>query len=291
MSEGDSGRWSLIVHGGAGRIRPSREGRKRDGLMAALAAGSAVLDSGGAAMAAAEAAVRSMEDDPVFNAGFGSVLNAAGEVETDAAIMAGATLDAGAVCALKGVKNPITVAARLMAEKTVMLAGEGAYAFARDNGGVLVDPRELIAPERADEAKDTVGCVVVDAAGDVVAATSTGGINRKPAGRVGDSPIVGAGLYAENGVGGVSFSGDGEAIIRLALAARMMATMGELDPHEAAAEAVRRLGAIGGDGGVIVLGAKGQPAFAHNSTQFAVGIAGAGRAPMAFLSRDEWDGL
>src|SRR5947207_13878746 len=192
--------WSIIVHGGAGRIRAGREARKRLGMLTALAAGQAVLQAGGAAAAAAEAAIRVMEDDSVFNAGFGSVLNVQGEVETDAALMDGATLDAGAVTGLRGVRNPITVARALMAEPTVMLAGEGARRFAESHGGLICDPAQMIAPERADETKDTVGCVACDRAGNLAAGTSTGGINGKPVGRVGDSPVVRGGPYAQDGV-------------------------------------------------------------------------------------------
>lgn len=282
--------WSIIVHGGAGRVRPAREARKREGCRLAAQAGAGVLELGGTAIDAVEAAIRLMEDDPVFNAGFGSVLNADGEVETDAAIMDGATLNAGGVCALKGVRNPITVARALLPELTVLLAADGARRFAETHGGVLCDPREMISPERADEAKDTVGAVAFDRSGALAAATSTGGINRKPAGRVGDSPIFGAGLYAQNGVGGVSYSGDGEAILRLASAARLIADLGVADGHAATANSMALLGSIGGEGGVILLDAAGQPAFAHNSRQFGVGIASAGKPARAFLSREEWDG-
>src|SRR5436190_12732004 len=161
--------FSIIVHGGAGAIRPGREDRKRAGCEAAAAAGAAILAAGGSAIDAVEAAIRLMEDDPVFNAGFGSVLNVDGEVEADAALMDGATLNAGAVCALKGVANPITVAKALLPELTVLLAAEGARRFAETHGGVLVDPRTMIAPERADEAKDTVGAVAFDQAGNLAA--------------------------------------------------------------------------------------------------------------------------
>jgi beta-aspartyl-peptidase (threonine type) len=282
--------WSIIVHGGAGLIRAGREERKRRGMLAAVAAGQALLEAGGGAVAAVEAAIRVMEDDPVFNAGFGSVLNAEGEVETDAAIMDGASLDAGAVTGLRGVRNPITVARALMGEHTVMLAGEGARAFAATHRGLLCDPAEMIAPERADEAKDTVGCVACDRAGNLAAGTSTGGISKKPVGRVGDSPIVGGGLYAENQVGAVAFSGDGEAILRLSLAMRLICDLADQDAPDAARRAIAQMDRVRGEAGVIVLGPSGEPAFAHNSPHFAVAMAGPGRPARAFLSRDEWDG-
>lgn len=285
-----TGGWSIIVHGGAGAIRPGREARKRSGMLAAITAGQRVLEAGGTAVAAVEAAIRVMEDDPVFNAGFGSVLNGEGAVETDAAIMDGATLDAGAVAALSGVRNPISVARALMAEPTVMLAGAGARTFAQGHGGLLVDPREMIAPERADEAKDTVACVALDGAGNLAAGTSTGGISKKPPGRVGDSPIVGAGLYAENGVGACAYSGDGEAILRLSLAARLICDLAEQDVAAAASRSIALMDRIGGEAGVIALGAAGDPAFAHNSPQFAVAMAGDGRPAQTFLAREAWDG-
>lgn len=281
--------WSIIVHGGAKTIRAGRETRNRQGCLNAVVAGQAVLERGGSAVEAVEAAIRVLEEDPTFNAGYGSVLNADGEVETDAAIMDGRTLDVGAVAAVKGVRNPITVARRLMREKTVFLAGEGAARFAKDHGGILCDPASLIPPDAADETHDTVGCVAYDRNGDVAAGTSTGGLSGVLPGRVGDSPVPGCGLYAENDIGGCSFSGEGESILRLSLAARLMFDMQTQDPHDAARRAIAMMDRVGGEAGCIVLGPGGVPAFAHNSTHFAVALATGSRPARAFLSRDEWN--
>jgi beta-aspartyl-peptidase (threonine type) len=248
------------------------------------------LERGGSAIDAVEAAIRVMEDDPVFNAGYGSVLNADGEVETDAAIMDGARLDAGAVCAMQGVRNPITVAKALLAETPVLLAGNGARRFAEGHGGILCDPRELIASEMPDETHDTVGAVAYDRHGDIAAGESTGGMHGTMPGRVGDAPIVGAGLYAENDVGGCAFSGDGESMLRLSLAARLICDLAQQDAPDAAIRAIRLMGRVGGEAGVIVLGPGGEPAFAHNSPNFAVALASSSGAAKAFLARDEWNG-
>jgi L-asparaginase / beta-aspartyl-peptidase len=282
--------WSIIVHGGAGRLRVGREDRKRRGCLQAVAAGQAILSAGGSAIDAVEAAIRVMEDDPVFNAGYGSVLNADGQVETDAAIMDGETLDVGSIGALSGVRNPISVAKALLGELTVLLVGEGARRFAESHGGDLCAPGDLIAPEPADETHDTVGAVAYDSQGRMAAGTSTGGIRGAPAGRVGDSPIPGAGLYAENDVGGAAFSGDGESILRLGLATRLICDLAEQDAPEAARRAIRLMDRVGGEAGVIVLGPSGEPTFAHNSPHFAVAFATDAQPARVFLSRDEWNG-
>ena len=281
--------WSIIVHGGAGKVRAGREQRKRDGTLRAVAAGQAILEAGGSAIDAVEAAIRVMEEDPVFNAGYGSVLNSDGEVETDAAIMDGATLDAGSVCAVKGVRNPISVAKALLPELPVILAGDGARRFAQEHGGILCDPQDLVAKEKADEAHDTVGAVAYDRHGNIAAGESTGGLDGTLPGRVGDAPIIGCGLYAENDVAGCAFSGDGESIIRLGLAMRLICDMAQQDAPDAAYRAIRQMERVGGEAGVIVLDAAGEPAFAHNSPNFAVALAGSSRPAQAFLSRDEWN--
>jgi L-asparaginase / beta-aspartyl-peptidase len=280
--------WSIIVHGGAGKVRAGREQRKRDGCLRAVAAGQDVLERGGSAVEAVEAAIRVMEEDAVFNAGYGSVLNADGEVEVDAAIMDGATLDAGAVCALQGVRNPITVARAMLAEAPVLLAGAGARRFAERHGGILCDPRELIASEKPDETHDTVGAVAYDRQGNIAAGESTGGMAGTMPGRVGDAPIIGAGLYAENEVAGCAFSGDGESVLRLGLATRLICDMAEQDAPDAARRAIRLMDRVGGEAGVIVLGPAGEPAFAHNSPNFAVALASSSRPAQAFLARHEW---
>lgn len=281
--------WSIIVHGGAKTIRPDRQEANRRGCLAAAEAGAAVLREGGSSVDAVVAAIRVLEDDPTFNAGYGSVLNADGEVELDAALMDGATLDVGAVAALAGARNPIAVCQSLLRDKTVMLVGEGALRFARDTGAALCDPGDLKADEIvADEACDTVGCVAYDARGDLAAGTSTGGLSGVRPGRVGDSPIPGAGLYAENGVGGVSFSGEGESILRLALAGRLMHGLAAKDAASAARDAIAQMRRVGGEAGCIVLGPRGEPAFAHNSGNFAVAVAAHDRPAAAYLTQEEF---
>jgi beta-aspartyl-peptidase (threonine type) len=282
--------WAIIVHGGAKTIRADRQAANRKGCLAAVAAGQAVLETGGSAVDAVVAAITVLEDDPTFNAGYGSVLNSDGEVELDAALMDGATLDVGAVAALAGVRNPIAVCKSLLREAPVLLVGEGALRYARERGASLCDPADLRADEIiADEACDTVGCVACDTAGDIAAGTSTGGLSGVRPGRVGDSPIPGAGLYADNAVGGVSFSGEGESILRLALASRLMAAMASTDAAQAAQFAIAQMPRVGGEAGCIVLGPGGQPAFAHNSGHFAVALATADRPARAYLHQDEFE--
>jgi beta-aspartyl-peptidase (threonine type) len=281
--------WSIIVHGGAKTIRPDRQDANRKGCLAAVAAGQAMLEAGGSAVDAVVAAITVLEDDPNFNAGYGSVLNADGEVELDAALMDGATLDVGAVAALAGARNPIAVCKAMLREPSVLIVGDGALRYARDIGATICDPADLKAAEIvADEACDTVGCVAFDAHGDLAAGTSTGGLSGVRPGRVGDSPIPGSGLYAENGVGGVSFSGEGESILRLALAGRLMHGLATTGAHGAAKAAIAQMPRVGGEAGCIVLGPRGEPAFAHNSGNFAVALATHERAAQAYLHHEEF---
>jgi len=283
--------WSIIVHGGAKTIRPERQDANRRGCLEAVLAGRDVLSQGGAAVDAVVAAIQALENDPTFNAGYGSVLNADGEIELDAAIMDGSTLDVGAVGAIRGVVSPIEVARMLLRDEAVLLVGEGALRFAVDKAAQLCNPAALIAPQiMADEASDTVGCVAMDVTGAIAAGTSTGGLSGVRAGRVGDSPIPGCGLYAEDGIGGVSFSGDGEAILRLALAGRLMQDLRTLSPDQGAQEAIRWMPRLAAEAGCIVLGPRGEPGFAHNSTHFAVALADHETEPRAFLRREEWNG-
>jgi beta-aspartyl-peptidase (threonine type) len=281
-------RWRLIVHGGAGKASPERADASRAGILAAAAAGRRVLDSGGSALDAVEQTIRVLEDDPAFNAGFGSVLNSDGEVEMDAAIMDGATLDFGGVAAVKGLRHPISVARALLRERPILLAAEGARRFAEFSGAETCAPEAMIAPRRRPQpGVDTVGCVAIDGDGRIAAGTSTGGIAGKAAGRIGDSPLPGSGLYAD-ARGGVSLSGEGEKIARVLVAAEAMHWL-EQHPAQAAAEhGIARLASIGGDGGCIVLDRDGRFGCAHNSQQFAVGLAAPGLdRPLAFLHRSE----
>jgi beta-aspartyl-peptidase (threonine type) len=283
-------RWALIVHGGAKTIDAALFERNRHGCLAAAQAGALVLRSGGSAVLAAEAAVRRLEEDPVFNAGYGSVLNSDGEVEMDAAMMDGATLAVGGVAGVRRIRHPVSVARAMLEELPVLLAGEGAERFAADHGVELCAPEDMVSAEAlaSEKAHDTVGCVALDTRGHLAAATSTGGLPGKHVGRIGDSPIPGAGFYADDLLGAAAFSGDGESILRTALAAGVMHSLENGSAEQAAAAAIRRLERVGGEAGVIVLDRQGRPGVAHNSEHFAVALHASWlQAPCAALHRDE----
>lgn len=265
--------WTLVVHGGARTIDQGQEDRNRAGCIAAAEAGASVLTSGGDAVEAVEAAIRVLEDDPTFNAGTGSVLNADGDVENDAAIMDGGDLRLGGVGALKGYRNPISVARRMLAELPTLLVGEGARAYAASIGAEAQVARAANAPVPDTACSDTVGCVARDVHGKVAAGTSTGGLPGKRVGRVGDSPLPGCGLYADNMLGAISLSGDGESISRLALGLRTLFRTGALTPWKSAELALDDLTRVGGEAGIILLSPSGEPGVAHNSDHFAVALA------------------
>ncbi|HEV2746469.1 MAG TPA: isoaspartyl peptidase/L-asparaginase family protein [Allosphingosinicella sp.] len=289
------GRWALIIHGGAKPWDRTEEAANRAGLAQAIEAGRKVLAGGGSALDAVEASVRVLEDIPVFNAGHGSVPNAQGEVEMCSGMMDGRDLSAGAVGAIRQVKNPVAVARQLLAEKEVLLVGEGALMFAKERGAPLATDQELLAEEEKREvegAHDTVGAVALDMGGNLAAATSTGGLSGARVGRIGDSPLPGGGLYADNHIGAVSFSGDGETIARLALASRVMASLEDGDSVEQAiAKSVAKLpgtGGAGADGGGIGIAKTGEIGWAHNSEMFAVAIARSDAAePSIYLRKEE----
>jgi beta-aspartyl-peptidase (threonine type) len=225
-------RWSILVHGGAGDVARSSVGAHVAGCERAAAEGAKVLAAGGSAMDAVQRAVEALESDPLFNAGTGACLDSDGHLALDASIMDGRDLRAGAVCALKAFEHPIAIARRVMeATPHVLLATEGAARFAIAQGFVPADEASMItaaarAKWEAARAKGTsegwaggtVGAVARDAQGHVAAATSTGGMVNKLAGRVGDSPIIGAGTYADDEAGACSTTGHGEAMIRVCLA-------------------------------------------------------------------------
>jgi beta-aspartyl-peptidase (threonine type) len=296
MFDKKEGRWALIVHGGAKPWDDSEEQANRDGVRRAVEAGTKVLAGGGSAVDAVEAAIRMLEDLPVFNAGHGSVPNEEGGIEMCSGIMDGRDLAAGAVGAIKSVRNPISVARQLMAEKEVILVGEGALKFAKERGFPLASDEELKAEEEKQLATegmhDTVGAVALDSGGNLAAGTSTGGLTGQKVGRIGDSPLPGGGLYADNHVGAVSFSGDGETIARLALAGRIMASLEDGEAMEQAiAKSVAKLPGTGGadaDGGGIGIHKDGTIGWAHNSPMFAIGYAtGDAPEPRVFLKKDE----
>ena len=222
---------ALIVHGGAWDIPDGLVQACRQGCTAALQIGWAVLDAGGSSLDAVCAAVRALEDDPTFNAGTGSSTNTAGVVETDASVMVGDGLQAGAVAALQDILHPVDVArAVLQPTPHVLLAGQGALQFALDQGFARLPPGALARPRARDAAPqiagagDTVGAVAVDRHGVIAAATSTGGTPGKMPGRVGDSPLIGAGTFAST-AGGASATGWGEVIIRSAMSLRAVDAM------------------------------------------------------------------
>jgi beta-aspartyl-peptidase (threonine type) len=280
---------ALAVHGGAGtlstdELTPDRQQAFRDGLEAAVRAGYSILEKGGTSLDAAVAAVRVLEDDPLFNAGRGAVVAANGFHELDACVMDGRDLRAGAVTGVRHVRNPVELA-RLVMERSehVMLSGEGADEFALEHGLTPV-PNAYFATERrrlqleralqdearlrADSLMGTVGAVARDKDGNLAAATSTGGLTAKRWGRVGDSPIVGAGTYAANDCCAVSATGHGEFFIRAAVAheiASLMRYKG-LGIREAADEVVmKQLVKLGGEGGVVAVGHDGTIAMPFNS--------------------------
>ena len=283
--------WQLAIHGGAGVIppgslTPEHEAAYRAGLNAALEAGARILRSGGSSLDAVEATVRVLEDDPLFNAGKGAVFNAEGHNELDAAIMDGRTRAAGAIAGVTRTKNPVSLARAVM-EKTshVMLVGAGADAFSLQAGMVQVDPGYFRTEERWQQylqwrdkkssalidrthAYGTVGAVALDQAGHLAAATSTGGTVGKRWDRVGDSPIIGAGTFAEDGVCAVSATGDGEFFIRASAARQLRDRMGwhGESVQSAADNTIKDVGSLGGEGGLIAMDAKGHMAFAMNST-------------------------
>ena len=280
------------MHGGAGTISrrsltPRREREYRAGLAAALQRGYAALEDGGSSMDAVTAAVVVLEDSPLFNAGFGATFNAAGEHELDASVMDGATGKAGAVAAVQRIKNPV-LAARAVMERTahVLLAGLA-----------LVSPRYFSTPERAQALRrarehavtgaadrhGTVGAVALDRLGNLAAATSTGGHTNKMAGRIGDSPVIGAGTYADNATCAVSTTGIGEYFIRAVVAYDAAARMryGGESLKTAARHALARVVALGGDGGLIAVDSGGNVAMPFVSEGMYRGVARDGRFQVA----------
>ena len=285
----DAPTWSLAIHGGAGtierdRITPEQDRDIRAALARALAAGSKVLSRGGAALDAVQAAIMVLEDDPNFNAGRGAVLTWDGETRMDSAVMRGDTREAGAVAGVSATKNPILAARAVMEHSPhVMLAGKGADTFSREQGLEQAPPEYFATDFRRDALKrmkaskvssydidmkyGTVGAVARDANGHVAAGTSTGGMTGKKWDRIGDSPIIGAGTYADDRACAISATGSGEYFIRLGVAHEICARMrftGE-GPEAAAKHVIAELGAMGGDGGVIVAAPDGSTALVFNT--------------------------
>jgi L-asparaginase / beta-aspartyl-peptidase len=327
-------RWSIVVHGGAGVIEranltPEVEAQYRAAMRRALATGGDILDGGGSALDAVEAVIREMEDDPLFNAGRGAVFGADGRNHLDASIMDGRARAAGAVADVTRTRHPISLARAVMEHSPhVMLVGEGAEAFGETQGLEPATPasffterrwrqlevelrrRNLPIPARPDGAPPpprslqlypddhrfgTVGVAAYDTRGDIAAGTSTGGTTAKLWGRVGDTPVIGAGTYAQNGVCGVSATGAGEYFIRVGVARAICARM-ELNgesAQEAADNVMAEVGAtlnaagVAGDGGVIVLDGQGRHAFAMNTSGMYRAALSAGGEPEIYIFADE----
>lgn len=272
----------ILVHGGAGRIPDDVLEAYAAGVNVAAETGWRVLEDGGSALDAVEAAVASMEDAEAFNAGRGGVLRQDGRVQLDALIMDGSTLAAGAVAAMETVRNPISVARLVMERSTeVLYVGEGAERFARAHGIPALANEDLMTERErqrfasraatSDPGHDTVGAVALDSAGNLTAGTSTGGAAFKPVGRVGDSAIIGSGGYADNELAAVSCTGEGEAFMRLVLAKWTADRVGSgLTPQDAADAAMEQLDSrLGANGGLIVLDRTGRWGVAFNAPRMA----------------------
>ena len=273
---------ALLVHGGAWAT-PKREHEAHlKGVHRASMIGFEVLLTGGSSLDAVQKAVEYMEADLSFNAGKGSVLDAKGDVRLDAAVMEGSQLRAGAVANVAGVLHPVALAREVMEHTShVLLVSEGALALARERGIATCAPEELVIDrerERLERAKrlsvdtpgDTVGAVACDRNGHVAAATSTGGSLMKRPGRVGDSPVIGAGLYADDGRGAASSTGWGEGIQRIVMAHRGVATIASVGPAEAAQQAIEALRSrTDGKGGIILVDPKGELGFAFSTPHMA----------------------
>jgi beta-aspartyl-peptidase (threonine type) len=304
--------WKLVVHGGAGviertKLSPEKDREIRAALDRSLEAGSKVLAGGGSALDAVEASVRVLEDDPNFNAGRGSVFTYDGKIEMDASIMDGRTRAAGAVTGITATKNPITLARAVMEKSDhVFLSREGADAFSKAQGLEQAPPSYFETDFRRRQLEElktrkvsaleveykygTVGAVALDAKGHVAAATSTGGMTGKRWGRIGDSPIIGAGTYADQRGCAVSATGWGEYFIRVGVAHAICARMqlGRQGAQAAADAVMAEVKQLGGDGGVIVVSPAGEMVYSFNTAGMYRGKAdAAGRSVALYTESDE----
>lgn len=285
--------FGIVVHGGAGGWKTSKKNLKNAVVACrqAVVEAQVILQNQGIALDAVEAAVRVLEDSPFLDAGIGSYLNSAGEIELDAMIMDGLTLDVGAVAAVKAVRNPISLARQVMSRsRHNLLVAHGAEMFADSIGFPRCDPEELISSEQRrlyqearhsgpDEIEpispvtmefnegDTVGAVALDVHGNLAAATSTGGTRLKEPGRVGDSPLVGSGAYADNLSSAVSATGDGEALMKILISKRVCdSVIGGMSAQRACTAAINELSdRIAGQGGVIAIDRQGRIGIAFNT--------------------------
>jgi L-asparaginase / beta-aspartyl-peptidase len=266
--------YALFVHGGAGNDFDSRVDQFRDGVVRAAEAGWKILNESGSALDAVEAAVRVMEDDPTFDAGTGSFINKAGEVEMDAFIMDGVTLKSGAVAGIQRVKNPVS-AARLVLEKTAhsLLVGAGAELFARSHGIPIISMEDLVdrssthmIPEEM-RGLDTVGAIALDSHGNIAVANSTGGTAGKLPGRVGDTPIIGCGAYADNRTGAACASGHGESLMKVIFSKSALDFVAAGHSPQSAAEMALALveERAPGEAGILVMNPLGEAGSAYNT--------------------------
>ena len=300
-SKDESVEFSIAIHGGAGTITrknmtPGKENAYRSKLKETLNVGYSILNKGGTSLDAVEATIRIMENSELFNAGKGAVFTNAGTNELDASIMDGRNLKAGAVARVKTVKNPISAARKVMEETWhVMLSGDGADKFAKEQGLDIVDPNYFYTQRRWDSLKKiqvekhgTVGCVALDKHGNLAAGTSTGGLTNKRWGRVGDSPIIGAGTYANNQTCAVSGTGQGEYFIRGNVAYDVSAIMEYKGKSvgEAAQNVIRKLSDKGGNGGIITMDSKGNISMPFNTAGMYRGFRKAGQAPEIFIYKN-----
>lgn len=305
-------KWGIVIHTGAGNFTLDGIAERKDAMQSAmndaLMAGYRVLAGGGTSLDAVQSAIVILEDSPLFNAGKGAVFTHEGTNELDASVMDGSTLKAGAVAGLKHIKNPIKLA-RLVMEKSphVMMAGEGAEVFAKQQGGIdFVDQKyfytdrawkalqdAIAAEKKAAQGADhhgTVGAVALDQHGNLAAGTSTGGLTNKRFGRIGDSPIIGAGTYANNQSCAISSTGIGEYWIRYTVAHDICARVQYKNLSiQAAADAIVQdtLKPIGGEGGVIGLDARGNVMMSFNTTGMARGYVGADGKPTVMFTADK----
>jgi beta-aspartyl-peptidase (threonine type) len=296
--------WAILIHGGAGvitreKMTPAMDKEYRSALEEAMARGKKILAEGGSALEAVEKTIRIMEDNPLFNAGKGAVFTHDGRNELDAAIMDGSNLGAGAVASVSDLKNPIS-AARCVMEKSehVMLSGTGASQFAKEQGLEIVPPSYFYTRRRFEDLQEilkreksgTVGCCALDKNGNLAAGTSTGGMTNKKYNRIGDSPVIGAGTYANNNTCAVSATGHGEYFIRWTVAHDISALMEYkgLSLKEASELVVNvKLVKAGGTGGVICVDKAGNISMPFNSEGMFRGYAVSDGNEGVFIYKDE----
>ena len=306
-SKGESGpkqEWAIVIHGGAGgmtkeNLTPELDKEYRASLQAAVNTGKKILSGGGSALDAVEQTIRTMEDNPLFNAGKGAVFTHEGRNELDAAIMDGSNLGAGAVAGVTDIKNPISAASKVMTNSPhVMLSGAGASQFAKEQGLEIVPASYFYTEKRFNELQEllkkekygTVGCCALDKNGNLAAGTSTGGMANKRYNRIGDSPVIGAGTYANNNTCAVSGTGHGEYFIRWTVAHDISALMEYkgLGVKEASDLVVNdKLVKAGGSGGVICVDKSGNISMPFNTSGMFRGFATADGKEGIFIYKDE----